>query len=184
VWTVGDPYETYMGRWSRRLAVAFVDWLAAPAGRRWLDVGCGTGALTAAILARAEPAYVWDYAAGMAMLRHFWDAATALDPAAGDLDEGRRFPLCRPQPLRALWTDAGLAGVAVQAIEVPTVFADFDDFWMPFLGGQGPAPAYLMSLPEERRAALRDLLHTRLPAAVDGTIPLVARAWAVQGLIP
>ena len=45
--------------------------------------------------------------------------------------------------------------VAVAAIDVPTVFADFDDFWSPFLGGQGPAPAYAMSLCEERRVALR-----------------------------
>ena len=123
-------------------------------------------------------AYVWDYADGMAMMRHFWDAATALDPAAAEQDEGRRFPLCRPAPLRELWTGAGLAAVTVQAIEIPTVFTDFDDYWMPFLGGQGPAPGYVMSLTEEHREALRDLLRTRLP---DGPVPLTARAWAVRG---
>ena len=94
-------------------------------------------------------AYVWDYAEGMAMMRHFWDAAAALDPAAAELDEGRRFPLCRPEPLRDLWTDAGLDDVTVRAIDVPTVFADFDDYWRPFLGGQGPAPGYVMSLTDE-----------------------------------
>jgi ubiquinone/menaquinone biosynthesis C-methylase UbiE len=47
-------------------------------------------------------AYVWDYAEGMAMMRYFWDAATTLDPAAAELDEGRRFPLCQPEPLRGL----------------------------------------------------------------------------------
>jgi hypothetical protein len=36
---------------------------------------------------------LWDYAEGMAMMRHFWNAATTLDPAAAELDEGRRFPL-------------------------------------------------------------------------------------------
>jgi hypothetical protein len=64
---------------------------------------------------------------------------------------------------------------------VPTVFADFDDYWRPFLGGQGPAPAYAMSLADEDRRALRDLLRARLPSTPDGSIPLTARAWAVRG---
>lgn len=247
-----------MGRWSRQVAAAFLRWLAVPAGRRWLDVGCGTGALTATILDMAEPAqvtgvdpaegllatararigdgdgrvsfqlgdaralplgegrydavvsglalnfvadpgraaaefarvttpggvaaaYVWDYAEGMAMLRSFWDAAVALDPAAAELDEGRRFPLCRPELLGEVWSAAGLDAVAIQAIEVPTVFTDFDDYWRPFLGGQGPAPGYVMSLSDEDRRALRDGSRTRLPRGPDGSIPLTARAWAVRG---
>jgi SAM-dependent methyltransferase len=256
VWSVGDAYEAYVGRWSRRVAEAFLHWLDLPAGRSWLDVGCGTGALTGTVLALADPAhvvgvdpsegflagararivdtrssfhagdaqslpfpdrrfdavvsglalnfvpdpgraaaefarvaipggvaaaYVWDYAEGMAMMRYFWDAASALDPAAAELDEGRRFPMCRPEPLCELWADAGMDQVTVQAIEVPTVFADFDDYWTPFLGGQGPAPGYLMSLTDEHRRALCDLLRDRLPSSLDGSIPLIARAWAVRG---
>jgi SAM-dependent methyltransferase len=258
-WTVGTAYETYVGRWSRPVGAEFLRWLAAPPGWRWVDVGCGTGALTGAILVAADPAevigvdpaegflelartavddpratfragdarqlpvpndyadavvsalalnfipdataavgeftrvaraggviaaYVWDYAEGMAMMRHFWDVAVGLDPAAAELDEGRRFQLCRPEPLRALWTQAGLVDVAVQAIEVPTVFADFDDYWSPFLGGQGPAPGYAGSLPGEKRAALRERLRARLPSAPDGAIALTARAWAVRGIAP
>jgi SAM-dependent methyltransferase len=259
IWSVGDAYDAYVGRWSRRVAEGFLAWLDVPAGRRWLDVGCGTGALTATVLAVADPAgivgvdpsegflaaaragvtdprstfqvgdarslplpdrgfdavvsglalnfvpdpdravaefarvlapggmaaaYVWDYAQGMAMMRYFWDAAAALDPAAAELDEGRRFPLCRPEPLRALWRDAGLDHVTIRSIEVPTVFADFDDYWTPFLGGQGPAPGYAMSLTEEHRGALRDLLGARLPADPDGSVRLTARAWAVRGTVP
>jgi SAM-dependent methyltransferase len=259
VWAVGDAYEAYVGRWSRRVAEAFLRWLDVPVGRRWLDVGCGTGALTATVLAIADPtevigvdmstefvatarkriddprasfsvgdaqslplsdaggfdavvsglalnfvpephravtefartltagglaaAYVWDYAGGMAVIRHFWDAAVALDPAAAELDEGHRFPLCGPEPLRRLWTEAGFGQVTVRAVEVPTVFADFDDYWRPFLGGQGPAPGYAMSLTEERRNALRDRIRDRLPTGPDGTIPLTAQAWAVRGTL-
>jgi SAM-dependent methyltransferase len=225
-------------------------------GRQWLDVGCGTGALTSAILACAEPAgvegvepsesylrtarhhidderavfasgdalalpvptgrfdavvsglvlnflrdptaamaeavrvtrpggtiaaYVWDYAEGMRLMRCFWDAAVALDPAARRLDEGVRFPLCRPESLRALFTAAGLGGVDVCPIDVPTRFRDFDDYWTPFLGGQGPAPGYAVSLPADRRGALRDRIRSTLPVGEDGSIDLTARAWAVRG---
>jgi len=125
--------------------------------------------------------YVWDYAAGMELMRRFWDTATALDPTAAALDEAVRFPGCAPAPLEALFTKAGLSGVSTRAIDVPTHFRDFDDCWSPFLGGQGPAPAYVMSLPEERRRALREALRAALPIAPDGSIPLVARAWAVRG---
>jgi hypothetical protein len=105
----------------------------------------------------------------------------ALDPAAAELDEGRRFGVCRPEPLARLFRDAGLVEVAGRPIEVPTRFRDFDDYWTPFLGGQGPAPGYALALDEERRAALPEALRARLPVAADGSIPLVARAWAVAG---
>lgn len=125
--------------------------------------------------------YVWDYAGRIGLMRHFWDAAVALDPAAEELDEGRRFPICRPEPLEALWRYAGLVDVTTRAIEVPTVFYDFEDFWTPFLGGQAPAPGYAMSLDQPRRDALRDRIRAHLPIAADGSIRLVARAWAVRG---
>lgn len=260
VWAAGDLYEPYVGRWSRLVARAFLEWLAVPAGKDWLDVGCGTGALTQTVLDRNHPrsltgvdastgfvehakahvgggqrarfevgdaqalpidaasfdaavsglvlnfvpqplravaemarvvrpggvvaAYVWDYAGKMELMRHFWDAAAALDGAAHELDEGRRFPICRPAPLSELFEKAGLHDVEVRAIDIPTAFRDFDDYWSPFLGGQGPAPGYAMSLSEERRAALRDRIRSGLPVGDDGAIRLIARAWAVRGLTP
>jgi hypothetical protein len=84
--------------------------------------------------------------------------------------------------LTDLFQDAGFQQVEVIPIEVPTVFRDFDDYWSPFLGGQGPAPTYAMSLSEERRAALREQIRAGLPFAPDGSIPLIARAWAVRGI--
>lgn len=126
-------------------------------------------------------AYVWDYAGEMQLMRHFWDAAVESDPSARELDEGVRFKLCAPGPLEDLFRGAGLEHVQVRAIDVPTVFNDFDDYWSPFLGGQGPAPSYAMSLSEGRRAILRDALKTRMPARADGSIHLSARAWGVRG---
>jgi hypothetical protein len=125
-------------------------------------------------------AYVWDYAGKMELMRYFWNAAVELDPDAGKMDEGVRFPQCRPEALEALFTRAGLHDVEVKAIDIPTLFASFDDYWQPFLGGQGPAPAYVMSLDETARARLRDRIRERLPARADGGISLIARAWAAR----
>jgi trans-aconitate methyltransferase len=253
VWASGAAYERYVGRWSRRVAVPFLDWLDVGPGQRWLDVGCGTGALSAAILARSEPtqvvgvdssagfvatavenirdaravflvsdaiqlrpasadvvvsglvlnflpepaaavaamraaaptglvaAYVWDYAQRMQLMRYFLYAATDLDPDARQLDEGRRFGIGQPDRLETLWREAGLVDVAARAIDIPTVFRDFDDYWTPFLGAQGPAPSYTMSLEQQRRDGLREALRARLPTERDGSIRLMARAWAVRG---
>jgi SAM-dependent methyltransferase len=95
--------------------------------------------------------YVWDYADGMELTRTFWRVARELDLGAATLDEGVRFPICAPQPLAAALSAEGLDALATHAIDVPMGFRDFDDYWSPFLGGQGPAPAYV----EERRVALR-----------------------------
>ena len=57
-WAAGSTYEDFMGRWSRQLAHQFVSWLRIPGSVHWLDVGCGTGALTNAICSYADPASV------------------------------------------------------------------------------------------------------------------------------
>ena len=128
--------------------------------------------------------YVWDYPGKMELLRYFWDAAADLNPAAIELDEGWRFPLCRPAPLAELFRRAGLHEIQVHTIDIPTRFRNFDEYWSPFLGGQGTAPGYAMSLNEQQRAALRERLRASLPIMSDGNIDLVARAWAVRGRAP
>ena len=125
--------------------------------------------------------YVWDYAGRMEIIRRFFDAAIELDPAAVAADEGSRFPICAPGPLGAAFEDAGLAEVEVRPIEVPTTFTNFDDYWTPFLSGIAPAPAYAMRLSEAERGRLRERLRATLPTEDDGSIHLVARAWAVRG---
>lgn len=256
-WREGDPYEQYVGRWSRQLAPRFLDWLNIASSRRWLDVGCGTGALASAIVASCSPAsvcgvepsegflararqrlggavslhagsagriplesdsidvtvsglvlnfvpdapqalaemvrvtvdngtvaaYVWDYAEKMEMMRVFWDAAKELDPDAASLDEGLRFPLCQPAELSGLFERAGLRDVKTTAVEIPTPFADFDAYWRPFDGGQGPAPSYLASLSDVARGRLREHLRTRLSHRPGGPAALVARAWGVRGIV-
>ena len=115
-------------------------------------------------------AYVWDYANKMQLIRYFWNTAVALDKTVVALDEGQRFPLCEPKHLRQLFQTAHLENVEVQPIDVATIFHDFDDYWSPFLCGQGPAPSYVVSLSEERRVAIREHLRLTLPIASDGSI--------------
>jgi len=254
-WAGGESYELFMGRWSRHLARSFVSWLDVPSGRHWLEIGCGTGALTARVCEQAEPASVvaidssphyvaharasfpeprvrfleagidalppreggydavvsslvlnfipdpiagvaamravtsggglvaacvWDYAAGMGFLRRFWDAAVALDPAARAHDEGVRFPICSPPALETAFGRAGFRQVEVDSFEIPTRFRDFEDYWRPFVGGPGPAPGYLASLPEKKQRALSERIEASLPRERDGSIHLKARAWAVR----
>jgi SAM-dependent methyltransferase len=194
-WADGNAYDGYIGRWSRVVARDFIDWLGVPPGARWLDVGCGTGALSETILAKAAPhsvkgidpapaylamarenvrdkqaefaegsaqaipendssfdaavsglvlnfvpdpatavqemarvtkdggtiaVYVWDYAESMQLLRYFWDAATALDPAAAKLDEGKRFSVCNEAGLTECFTAAGLRVIENRLIRVKT----------------------------------------------------------------
>jgi SAM-dependent methyltransferase len=126
-------------------------------------------------------AYVWDYAGEMQLIRHFWDAAAAIDAASAQLDEGRRFPLASPGALARLFTEADLETVEMRPIDIETLFHDFNELWSPFLGGQGPAPAYVAALSDMRREELRDRLRRSVPAAADGRISLIARAWAVRG---
>ncbi|MGW7681984.1 class I SAM-dependent methyltransferase [Kribbella sp. NPDC054772] len=250
-WSSGGIYESYVGRWSRLVATEFVDWLGRPAGLRWLDVGCGTGALTSTILRTADPVavlgvdpsagfveyarqhvhderasfdvrsaaelpdgpfdvvvaglvlnfvpervealrrireigatvavYVWDYADGMQLMRYFFDAMVEVRPQDREYDEGRRFTFCTEEGLKGLFSAAGFDAVRTREIVVPTVFASFDDYWQPFLGGQGVAPAYLRSLAEPDHLALRDAVRARLPIEADGSIKLTARAWAAAG---
>jgi SAM-dependent methyltransferase len=126
-------------------------------------------------------ACVWDYAERMEFLRCFWDSAREVDPGATELDEGRRFPLCRPDALESLFRRGGLVDVICDPIEIPTRFSSFADFWNPFLGGTGPAPSYVAGLDSRRRDALAARLERSLPRQPDGAIALVAGAWVVRG---
>jgi hypothetical protein len=126
---------------------------------------------------------VWDYAEGMQMLRVFWDAAVALDPAAVELDEAR-FPVCRPGALGEVFAAPGLGDVELSELTVPTVFTDVDDYWQPFLGGQGAVAGYLAGLDGAAQRALADEVRRRLPVDDDGAVRLSARAWCARGVTP
>ena len=122
-------------------------------------------------------ATVWDYGEGMQMLRTFWHAAVALDPAAAPRDE-RHMPRCTRGALTDQWRTHGLHDVDEQPLTIDMAFESFDDFWQPFRGGQGPAGVYVSSLAESARHALESRLRARLD-----DLKLCARAWAVRGVV-
>ena len=256
-WDSGEHYEQFMGRWSTKVAVLFLEWLPISRHSSWLDVGCGSGALSARIVTQCAPArltavdqslpfvaallgrlgdgvsalvgsalalpmatnsvdatvsglmlnfipdpqkalaemvrvtkpggcvavYVWDYAGSIEFLSAFWAAATELDSAASGLDERNRFAGMAADGLHRHFEHAGFINVQSTPLVIKTTFADFDDYWRPFLGGQGPAPTYVQSLDVTHKAALRTNLRSRLPFQEDGSIPMTARAWAIQGFV-
>jgi hypothetical protein len=118
------------------------------------------------------------------MLRDFWDATTEIDPSAEKLDE-KNMPLCRSGDLSQLWTQGGLEHVHEEPIETETRFSSFDDYWEPFLLGQGPAGAYVRRLDRDRLQALRIAVRRRVTgSSEDEGFTLPARVWAVQGTVP
>jgi SAM-dependent methyltransferase len=127
-------------------------------------------------------AAVWDYAGGMTLLRRFWDAAAALDPEAGQRDEGRSMPYCAPGPLAQLLSAGGLRSVTVDAVVVTASYDDFEDLWQPLELGVGPSGAYAAGLPGDARAALKDELRRRLGVA-DAPFALDARAFLATGRV-
>ncbi|HKT81949.1 MAG TPA: methyltransferase domain-containing protein [Vicinamibacterales bacterium] len=255
----GDAYERFMGRWSREMAPLLIRFAGVRDGDAVLDVGSGTGALASAA-ATAVPrsrivgidpsaAYVafasthhgservtfevgdaqqlrfddrsfdrtlsllvlnfipdaakavdemirvtrrgatvagavWDYSEGMQMLRVFWDEAAALDPTADARDE-RRMPFSHKGELSALWRAHRLRDVTEEPLTIPTTYASFDDYWLPFLDKQGPAGDYVATLTPAARDQLRLRLRQRLlDDGPDRAIALTARAWAVRGIVP
>ena len=125
-------------------------------------------------------AAVWDYGRRMQMLRTLWDAAARLDPSVVGQDEGT-MPLGRPGGLIDLWQRSGLEDVDGSRVTVSTAFTDFDDYWEPFLRGQGPAGAYVAGLSDLAREALRQ----EVAATVGpGPFELSATAWWVRGTVP
>lgn len=128
-------------------------------------------------------ACVWDYAGGMEFLRVFWDTAVSLDHSAVLLDEGHRFPICSKARLEGLFADAALTDVICQPIEITTSFSSFDDYWQPFQGGTGPAPAYVASLEDADRDRLRETIREKLFLTSARAIEMKAAAWAVRGTV-
>jgi len=51
MFSMSASYETFMGRWSRRVAPLYVAFVGVKSGDRVLDVGTGTGSLASAVAA-------------------------------------------------------------------------------------------------------------------------------------
>jgi SAM-dependent methyltransferase len=132
----------------------------------------------------ALSAAVWDYGAGMRMLRMFWDAAVSTDAGAAKLDE-KHMPLCRPGELSDLWRQGGLEKVREQPIDISMRFESFADYWDPFLLGQGPAGSYVSRLDQDKLQALRSEVSRRLSLSSESApFVLSGRVWAARGTVP
>ncbi len=261
-WSDGELYERYTGRWSRLIANEFIAWLGIEGSRleNCIDMGCGTGALSEALLANAvcesltcfdlSPAYlslakkriqskevefllgdgqntllpsgkycgvvsglavnfvespekmlsemrrlgrsgatlglyIWDFADGMKPIRMFWDAAhECRAPDVEELDSANLFPICQRENLLESISEAGWLEPEVAPVEIDARFENFDDYWTPFLSGQGTAPAFAVGLGEEVREKVRQTLCAMVTH--DSNEPFVLRtsAWGAKGIAP
>ena len=238
-----------MGRFSEPLAPKFVDQVGAAPGQRALDVGCGPGALTAALVdrlgagqvsavdpsesfvaalherlpdvqvqsgaAEALPfeddtfdlalaqlvvhfmkdpvaglaemarvtkpggivaANVWDHARGNGPVTVFWTAVHTLDPAE---EHEATMPGIREGHLAELFTQAGLTPEET-TLSVDAHFESFDDWWIPYTKGVGPAGEYVKKLDDAGRERLRQAATGIVP---DGPFDLPAQAWCVSARV-
>jgi SAM-dependent methyltransferase len=257
----GAAYEIFLGRWSRRLAEALVDFARFPETGDLLDAGCGTGSFASAMATRwpgrrvigidiAEPyidfaqqtaaaagprfdrgdlcrlpyaeaafsgagsqlvlnfvndadlavremrrvtrrdgvvaAAIWDFRGGLVYQRLFWDTAASIDPKAGAVRD-RLFsaPLAMPDGLMRLFASNGLIEPERGSLTIRMDYADFDDYWQPLLGGQGPVGTYAASLSPDLRRRIEDAVRAAyLAGATDGPRSMTATAWAVRAAVP
>jgi ubiquinone/menaquinone biosynthesis C-methylase UbiE len=257
----GDGYELQMGRWSRRLAGPFLDFVGTADGEELLDLGCGTGCLATALTEKCKvkqvrgvdfsPAYiehakrhthdhriayevgdacalefpdhtfdrvlsllmlhfvpgadlaiaemrrvarpgavvgaaVWDARGGFVANRIFFDTAAALDPKAGER-RARNYtrPMTRPGELAKAWSTAGFTEVVETTLSIRMEFSSFDDYWVPYVGKDGPQAEYAATLSDVERARLRDAVRLAyVDGESDGPRSYAALAWAVKGIAP
>lgn len=254
----GPAYERFIGRWSARVAERLAEIAQPTVEGPILDVGCGTGSVAAAMVARwprramtgvdvAEPylafararpelkdvafvqadaqdlpladdrfaaayalialnfmadplkaaremlrvvrpgglvcAAAWDFRGGLVYQRLLWDTAAGIDPkAAATRDRIFANPLALPDGMTDLLRAAGAADVRRESVTVRMDFADFDDYWGPLTGGQGPVGAYVVALEPEMQARVREAVcGAFLSGAPDGPRSLCATAWVVTG---
>ena len=256
-----DAYDSYMGRWSRKLAQPFIDFAGLAKDERVIEIGCGTGSLTFELPTRANiaaieaidcdaqfvetargrnkdsrinitqgdacklqfadgqfdralsmlvlhfvpdsdravsemrrvvrpggiaAATVWDNFGGQPGIRMFWDTLAAIEPQA---DTRRSAFLIRPtnrwHELARSFAKAGFTDVTETELSVRMEFANFDDYWLPLMAGQGTHAAYLQSLPDETsQRVVAAVRNAYLAGQPDGPRSFVSIAWAARGTVP
>jgi SAM-dependent methyltransferase len=255
----GAGYELQMGRWSQRLASLFAEFGGVGDGDRVLDMGCGTGSLTAEIVQRSSgssvvgldfsaayvkyasehvdgqshflmadgamlpfsdgvfdrsfsqlvlhfvpdpilaiaelgrvtrpggvvAATVWDAGGGVTVNRLFCDTAAAVSPG-GEAFRRRIFgrPMTQSGALMRAWQQAGFVEVEETTLTIRMDFESFDDYWAPYVGGDGPYAAFVSTLDDMALTTLTDAVRQAyLGGLDDGPRSFAASAWAVRGQV-
>ena len=145
--------------------------------RPWRPFASACGVVAQSLRTSGTTRQAWSFYGCSGKRRSPWTRTQSPSTKAG------AFRSARLRRWRRYFEQAG-SQVETRALEIPTDFTTFDDYWMPFLRGTGPAPGYVASLDPIGRDLLRGRLERRLQTGSDGRIPLRARAWAVRGVSP
>ena len=168
------PYPD--GAFNRALSLLVLQFLPEPelAVREMRRVVCPGGAIAAA---------VWDSFGGLPHIRMLWDTAAALDHAATSAQALFR-PLNSPGEMADLWRRIGLGKIEETSLVVRAEFSDFEDYWRPFLSGDGPPGQFVTGLSDQARDRLKSYLRRAYESnRPDGPRSFIAAGWACKGIV-
>ena len=127
---------------------------------------------------------MWDGSRANELNQCMWNAAVALDPTVKRPAERRRS-YNSAETLSDLMKGAGLTNIEVTGLTMPCQFSSFDELWQRYLTGEGPSGVYVLGLATDLREALKQRLRQDvLRGRADGPFSLMAKAWAVKGIVP
>ncbi len=131
-------------------------------------------------------ATVWDAGGGVIVNRLFCDTAAAVSPG-GEAFRERIFgrPMTQPGELARLWRQTGFVEIEESTLTIRMEFESFDDYWAPYVGGDGPYAAFVSTLDESARDTLTEAVRQAyLSGMSDGPRSFAASAWAIRGHVP
>lgn len=131
-------------------------------------------------------AVVWDSRGGLVFQRMLWDTAVAIDPNARVArDSLFANPVAIPGGLAGFFREAGLVDVEEKSLTIRMDYANFEDYWQSFLGGQGPVGVYFTNLDPALKARIKEAVRDAYcSGSPDGLRSLAASTWAVRARAP
>ena len=131
-------------------------------------------------------AAVWDHLGGMPGMRMMVDTVAALSESGRQLRNRYCFqPMMQPGEMKRTFLEQGLAKVEESELMIRMDYQNFDDYWAPIAGGEGPLGRYIATLGETERESTNKAVREAYEAGrPDGPRSFANVAWAVRAVVP